>query len=58
MHVTDNRRWLMYVRFDGFGMQMTTMNSIYSVIFYLVYLVLRVFPWNLSALSLRLDSQI
>ena len=33
MHVTDNRRWLMYVRFDGFAMQMTTMNSFYSVIF-------------------------
>lgn len=44
MHVTDNRRWLMCVRFDGFAMQMTTMNSFYSVIFYLVYLVLRLFP--------------
>lgn len=26
MHATDNRLWLMYVRFDGFAM--TTMNSL------------------------------
>ena len=44
MHVTDNRLWFMCVRFDGFAMQMTTTNSFYSVIFYLLYLVLRLFP--------------
>lgn len=41
----------MYVRAGGFAMQMTTMNSFYSVIFYLIYLVLTLLPYSLSALA-------